>query len=303
MARTPAELDESDIVRLLDPTGVRHASADYDAYAAELGPAELLALYRDMVVVRRIDAEGTALQRQGEVGLWPPVKGQEAAQLGSARALAPADFVFATYRDHGVAYGRGIRGAGLTRVWRGSVGAGWDPYEARMAGLQVIIGAQTLHATGWALGETIAKGDQAPDAAIAYFGDGATSEGDVSEAMVFAASFRLPVVFFCQNNQWAISEPVTLQAPGEIADRGRGFGIPSVRVDATTIIDLLEGIPDGVNVDHLCLVIEPTDLEALRDTFRFEVVDGPGPRFGAQGEGMSLYVRDPDGNVVELRHY
>lgn len=84
--------------------------------------------------------------------------------------------------------------------------------------------------------------------------------------------------------------------------RGEVF-FPSVRVDATTIIDLLEGIPDGVNVDHLCLVIEPTDLEALRDTFRFEVVDGPGPRFGAQGEGMSLYVRDPDGNVVELRHY
>lgn len=84
--------------------------------------------------------------------------------------------------------------------------------------------------------------------------------------------------------------------------RGEVF-FPSVRVDATTIIDLLQGLPDGRNVDHLCLVIEPMDLEALRASFRFEVVDGPGLRFGAQGDGTSLYVRDPDGNVIELRHY
>jgi 2-oxoisovalerate dehydrogenase E1 component alpha subunit len=236
MARTPAELDGSDIVQLLDPTGARHDSDEYDRFAAELGPRDLLALYRDMTIVRRIDAEGTALQRQGELGLWPPLLGQEAAQLGSARALAPADFVFATYREHGVAYGRGIRGAALLRVWRGAVSAGWDPMEARMANLQVIIGAQTLHATGWALGETIAANGGPTDAAVTYFGDGATSEGDVSEAMVFAASFRLPVVFICQNNQWAISEPVTLQAPGELADRGRGFGIPSVRVDGNDVV-------------------------------------------------------------------
>jgi catechol 2,3-dioxygenase-like lactoylglutathione lyase family enzyme len=78
---------------------------------------------------------------------------------------------------------------------------------------------------------------------------------------------------------------------------------PSVRIDAGTIIDLLAGAPTGENLDHLCLVIEPTDLDALAASGRFEVVDGPATRFGARGNGTSLYIRDPDGNTVELRHY
>jgi len=298
MARKPAELDESDIVQLLDPTGERHASAEYDAYAAELGAEDLLAVYRDMVVVRRIDAEGTALQRQGELGLWPPLQGQEATQLGAARALAPADFVFGTYRDHGIAYGRGIRGAALTRVWRGSVGTGWDPHEARMASLQVIIGAQTLHAVGWALGETIEKGEGAPDAALTSFGDGATSEGDVSEAMVFAASFRLPVVFLCENNQWAISEPVTLQAPGEIADRGRGYGIPSVRVDGNDVIAVYAVVRRALERAHAGE--GPTFVEAV--TYRMgphTTADDP-TRYRTPDEVAAWAERDPIERLARL---
>jgi 2-oxoisovalerate dehydrogenase E1 component alpha subunit len=301
MARTPAELDGSDIVQLLDPTGVRRAAGeddDLDRLAAELGPDELLALYRDMVIVRRIDAEGTALQRQGELGLWPPLQGQEAAQLGSARAFAPGDFVFATYRDHGVAYSRGVRGAALLRVWRGAVSAGWDPIRARLANLQVIIGAQTLHAAGWALGETIAK-DAAPlDAAVTYFGDGATSEGDVSEAMVFAASFHLPVVFICQNNQWAISEPVTLQAPGELADRGRGFGIPSVRVDGNDVIAMYAVTRRALERAHAGE--GPTFIEAV--TYRMgphTTADDP-TRYRTREEVAAWAERDPIDRLARL---
>ena len=168
-----------------------------------------------MVVVRRFDNEATALQRQGQLGLWPPSLGQEAAQVGSARALRKDDFVFTSYREHGVAYVRGVRLEDMTKVWRGTANSGWDPFTVGMATPAVIIGAQTLHATGYAMG---VKKDGADSVAVAYFGDGATSQGDVNEAMIFAASFKAPVIFFCQNNHWAISEPVGVQAVR--ADRG-----------------------------------------------------------------------------------
>ena len=205
-----------EFLQLLDEAGTRVASAEYDAVVADVDEAALLALYEDMVVVRRLDAEATALQRQGELALWPPLLGQEAAQIGSGRALRADDFVFSSFREHAVAYSRGVGVVDLVRVWRGVTASGWDPYAVGMATPQVIIGAQTLHATGYAMG---IRSDGADSVAVAYFGDGATSEGDVSEAMVFAASFNAPVVFFCQNNQWAISEPVTLQSAGLLADR------------------------------------------------------------------------------------
>jgi 2-oxoisovalerate dehydrogenase E1 component alpha subunit len=228
------ERREDDVfVQLLDEHGVRIASPDFDPLVAHLTRDDLRGLYQDMVVVRRLDAEATALQRQGELALWPPLLGQEAAQIGSGRALRADDFVFSSYREHAVAYTRGVELVDLLRVWRGVTASGWDPFTINMATPQVIIGAQTLHATGYAMG---IRNDAADSAAITYFGDGAMSEGDVSEAMVFAASFRAPVVFFCQNNQWAISEPVRLQSPVDLADRAGGFGIPALRVDGNDVL-------------------------------------------------------------------
>jgi 2-oxoisovalerate dehydrogenase E1 component alpha subunit len=220
-------------VQLLDERGTRVPSAEFDPFATDLTADDLLGFLRDMIVVRRLDAEATALQRQGELALWPPLLGQEAAQIGSGRALRTDDFVFSSYREHAVAYTRGVELVDLVRVWRGVTASGWDPYAVGMATPQVIIGAQTLHATGYAMG---IRYDGADSAAVTYFGDGAMSEGDVSEAMVFAASFAAPVVFFCQNNQWAISEPVRLQSTVELADRAGGFGIPAIRVDGNDVI-------------------------------------------------------------------
>ncbi len=225
-----------DVVQLLSPDGSRGSDDRYDAWVSDLGTEELLSLYEDMVVIRRIDAEATALQRQGELGLWPPLLGQEAAQIGSGRALRSDDFVFSSYREHGVAYCRGAGLVDLLRVWRGTVQSGWNPYDINMATPQVIIGAQTLHATGYALG---IQADGSDAVAVAYFGDGATSEGDVTEAMIFAATYAAPVIFFCQNNQYAISEPVSLQAQRPIADRAPGFGVPSVRVDGNDVVAVL----------------------------------------------------------------
>ncbi|GAA1056488.1 pyruvate dehydrogenase E1 component alpha subunit [Agromyces luteolus] len=225
-----------DLVRLLDATGRRHANPEFDPWVADVDVDALVDLHREMVVVRRLDAEATALQRQGELALWPPLAGQEAAQIGSARALHDDDFVFSSYREHAIAWLRGVRPDELLSVWRGAAASGWDPYEKRMAIPNIIIGAQSLHAVGWAMG---AKWEASSAASIAYFGDGATSEGDVNEALVFASSFDAPVVFFCQNNGWAISEPVGLQSKQPLARRADGFGMPGIRVDGNDVLAVL----------------------------------------------------------------
>lgn len=231
------------LVQLITPGGERVSHPQYDAWVREVTDEQLGSLYEDMVVIRRIDTEATALQRQGELGLWPPLLGQEASQVGSARALRDDDFVFSSYRENGVAYCRGVDLADILKVWRGNASSGWDPYTVNMATPQIIIGAQTLHATGYAMG---IQNDGADSVAVTYFGDGATSEGDVNEAMVFAASFQSPVIFFCQNNHWAISEPVRLQSHIRIADRAAGFGIPSIQVDGNDVLAVMAATREAI---------------------------------------------------------
>ncbi|GAA3941003.1 pyruvate dehydrogenase (acetyl-transferring) E1 component subunit alpha [Microbacterium soli] len=216
--------------------GERIPHPELDTMITDLTIDDLRGLYRDMAVVRRIDTEATALQRQGELGLWAPLLGQEAAQVGSARALRTDDFVFSSYREHAVAHLRGAKPVELLRMCRGTAHSGWDPLEIRMAPMQIIIGAQTLHAVGYGMG---IRNQESDDVAVTYFGDGATSQGSVSEAMVFAASFNLPVLFFCQNNQYAISEPVGLQSRAPLAQRALGFGIPAIRIDGNDVLAAL----------------------------------------------------------------
>src|SRR5690606_36801306 len=230
-------LGVGDFVQLIDAEGTRLSNPRFDPWVADVTDDQLVDLLEDMVAIRRIDTEATALQRQGELGLWPPLLGQEAAQVGSARALRSDDFIFPSYRENGVAYCRGVDYGDLLRIWRGHAHGGWAPSEHNMAIPAVIIGAQTLHATGYAMG---IKHDGDDPVAITYFGDGATSQGDVNEAMIFAASFQVPVVFFCQNNHWAISESVTLQARKHISDRAPGFGIPSIRVDGNDVLAVMD---------------------------------------------------------------
>lgn len=231
IADTAQDLELSE--RILAPDGTRIANALLDPYVEDVDATQLRSLLRDMVVLRRIDAEGVALQRQGQLGLWAPCNGQEATQIGTARALASNDFVFPSYRETGVIYARGAEPADYVRAWRGEEGAAFDPARLGVAPLQIIIGAQALHAVGYALG---ILHDGADDVAVTYFGDGATSQGDVNEAMVFASSYRAPVVFICQNNHWAISEPVAVQSQYPIAGRAPSFGIPSLRVDGNDIL-------------------------------------------------------------------
>ena len=234
-------LTDDGLVQLLTPTGERVDHPDYSPRVAHLDPDALRGLWRDMVIVRRFDTEATALQRQGELGLWAQCLGQEAAQVGSGRALAPQDYVFPSYREHGVAHTRGLDLTRVLRLFRGVDHGGWDPQEFNFHLYTLVIGSHTLHATGYAMGVqrdgAVGTGDPERDTAVVtYFGDGATAQGDVNEALVFAAVNNAPLVLFCQNNQWAISEPTTRQARVPIADRGLGFGVPSVRVDGNDVL-------------------------------------------------------------------
>jgi len=230
--------DDPELVQLLTPEGERREHPDY---AADLDDEAIAGLYRDLVLTRRIDTEATALQRQGELGIWASLLGQEAAQIGSGRAMLPQDFAFPTYREHGVAWCRGVDPLYLLGLFRGVDQGGWDPRETGFGLYTIVIGAQTLHATGYAMGlqrdGVVGSGDESRDAGvIAYFGDGATSQGDVNEAFIWASVFNAPVVFFCQNNQWAISEPIERQTRIPLYQRALGFGFPGVRVDGNDVL-------------------------------------------------------------------
>ena len=232
---TPPRAPE--LIQLLTPEGER---AEHPDYPLDLTTDEIKALYRDLVLVRRIDFEAIALQRQGELGIWASLLGQEAAQVGSGRALGPRDMAFPTYREHGVAWCRGLDPAKLLELFRGVSHGGWDPKEHNFHLYTIVIGAQTLHATGYAMGiqRDGAVGEDG-EAAIVYFGDGATSQGDVNEAFIWASVTNAPVVFFCQNNQWAISEPLDRQTRIPLYHRARGFGFPGVRVDGNDVFACL----------------------------------------------------------------
>ena len=259
-----------ELIQLLTPEGQRIQHPDYPL---DVSARELQGLYRDLVLVRRLDTEAIALQRQGELGLWASLLGQEAAQIGSGRALSPQDMAFPTYREHGVAWCRGVDPLKLLGLFRGVSHGGWDPAEHRFHLYTIVIGSQTLHATGYAMGiqrdgatgggtsEDGASEDGASDdqgeAVIAYFGDGATSQGDVNEAFIWASVNNAPVVFFCQNNQWAISAPLERQSRIPLYHRARGFGFPGVRVDGNDVL--------------ACLAVTRAALKAARE--------GQGPTF------------------------
>ncbi|MGW3563483.1 pyruvate dehydrogenase (acetyl-transferring) E1 component subunit alpha [Streptomyces sp. NPDC000941] len=225
--------DQPELVQLLTPEGER---VEHPEYSLDPTPDELRAMYRDMVLTRRFDGEATTLQRQGELGLWASLLGQEAAQIGSGRALQDDDYVFPTYREHGVAWCRGVDPVNLLGMFRGVNHGGWDPNSNNFHLYTIVIGSQTLHATGYAMG--VAK-DGADSAVLAYFGDGASSQGDVAEAFTFAAVYNAPVVFFCQNNQWAISEPTERQTRVPLYQRAQGYGFPGVRVDGNDVLACL----------------------------------------------------------------
>ncbi|MDJ0357118.1 pyruvate dehydrogenase (acetyl-transferring) E1 component subunit alpha [Paenarthrobacter sp. PH39-S1] len=230
---------EDDMVQLLGPDGTLRHDATFSPFLERLTPEKLRGFYRDMATIRRFDQEATALQRQGELALWVPLTGQEAAQIGSGRATQPQDYIFPTYREHGVALTRGVDLSQLLKLFRGISNGGWNPKDNNFHLYTLVLAVQTLHAVGYAMGiqrDLAADPETEPAAAVAYFGDGASSEGDVHESMVFAASYNAPVVFFCQNNHWAISVPFEVQSRVPLVNRAGGYGFPGIRVDGNDVL-------------------------------------------------------------------
>ena len=239
------------MVALLGPDGRLGFDPVFSEYAARLNPEKLRGFYADMTKIRRFDVEATALQRQGQLALWVPLTGQEAAQIGSGRASQPQDYIFPTYREHGVALTRNVDLAELLRQFRGVSNGGWNPKDTNFHLYTLVLAAQTPHAVGYAMGiqrdQKLAAAAVAADgsvgtppepkaAVVVYFGDGASSEGDVHESMVFASSYNAPVVFFCQNNHWAISVPSSVQTRIPLSNRAKGYGFPGIRVDGNDVI-------------------------------------------------------------------
>jgi pyruvate dehydrogenase E1 component alpha subunit len=288
--RDLAEQDQ--LVQLLTPEGKR---IEHPEYAIDLSPEELRGLYRDMVLTRKFDAEATTLQRQGELGLWASLLGQEAAQIGSGRALHDDDYVFPTYREHGVAWCRGVDPTNLLGMFRGVNHGGWDPNSNNFHLYTIVIGSQTLHATGYAMG---VQKDGADSAVIAYFGDGASSQGDVAESFTFSAVYNAPVVFFCQNNQWAISEPTERQTRVPLYQRARGYGFPGVRVDGNDVLACLAVTKAAL--ERARTGQGPTLVEAFTYRMGAHTTSDDPTKYRADEETLAWEAKDP---IQRLRTY
>ena len=289
-------------VRLLDADGSLSptpAAEPYLAVIEALSDAELEGLYRDMAEIRAFDVQATNLQRQGQLALWPPSFGQEAAQVGSARAARAQDHVFPSYREHVVARIRGVDPVDIIRLMRGLTHGGWDPTDPRNGNTHIytlVLGAQTLHATGLAMGLVFdgrsGTGDvERDEAVIVYYGDGASSQGDVHEAMVFAASYQTPEVFFLQNNQWAISVPVATQSRSPLYRRGDGYGIPAVPIDGNDV--LASYAVTRVALDEARTGHGPRAIEAITYRMGAHTTSDDPTKYRTSDEEQSWARRDP----------
>jgi pyruvate dehydrogenase E1 component alpha subunit len=291
---------EPDMVQLLTPEGTRVMHPDYPL---DITDAEIGALYRDLVLVRRIDTEAIALQRQGELGMWASLLGQEGAQVGAGRALAPHDMAFPSYREHGVAWCRDIDPLVLLGLFRGTNLGGWNPNDKNFNLYTIVIGSQTLHAAGYAMGVVrdgaVGTGDPSRDTAVlTFFGDGATSQGDVNEAFVWAAADNLPMVFFCQNNQWAISAPVSTQTRVPLYQRAAGFGFPGVRIDGNDVLANLAVTRKALDAARNGQ--GPTLIEAFTYRMNAHTTSDDPSRYRLAAETETWKLKDP---IARVRAY
>ncbi len=289
-ARAGAAADP--IAAMVDEQGVLTAEAER---AAAVSDDELRALYRLMALVRRLDQEGLRLQRQGEIGLWGPVEGHEAIQVGAAKALAPTDWIFPYYRDFGMAVARTIDPADAMTWFRGLAHGAWNPQEYRFGPGIISVGSQMGHGVGFAIG---CKLDDDPIAVLVSSGEGATSTGDWHEAMNFAGVFQAPAVILCENNQWAISVPFAQQVAGHIADRARGYGFPGVRVDGTdalTVYAVVRAAAERARRGE-----GPYLVEALTYRFQAHTTSDDPTRYRTEADAAAWHEKDPLG-VTERR--
>ncbi|HBL15804.1 MAG TPA: pyruvate dehydrogenase (acetyl-transferring) E1 component subunit alpha [Elusimicrobia bacterium] len=226
-------------LRILGPDGVLREDLRPD-----LSDARVKSLYERLSVMRVADRTALSLQREGRLGTYAPVYGQEAAQA-SAAFLEPQDWMVPSYRETGALWIRGVPLASLYRYWNGDERGMIFPKGLNALPIAIVVGSQPLHAVGlsWAMK---LRGD--PGVAAAYFGDGASSQGDVHEAMNFAGVFKTPTVFICQNNQFAISVPRSRQtAAATIAERAWSYGFPGIQIDGNDLFAVYGAMKEALD--------------------------------------------------------
>ncbi len=215
-----------------------------DGEVAGLGEQELLDLYRSMVLLRSYDERSVVYHRQGRIGTYAIFWNHEAMQAGAVHALADEDWIFPSYRESAIGLLRGMPAATILSWWRGHPAGWWNPADYNVASICVPIATHVPHAVGLAWGKKL-KGERA--CAIAFFGDGATSEGAFHEGANLAAVTGAPAILFCNNNQWAISTPLSAQTKAEtLADKAVGYGMPGARVDGTDVLAVYEATREAV---------------------------------------------------------
>jgi pyruvate dehydrogenase E1 component alpha subunit len=217
---------------------------DEDRELDGVGEQELLDFYRSMVLLRTYDERSLVYHRQGRIGTYAIFWNHEAMQAGSVHALAREDWIFPSYRESAIGLLRGMPPATVLHWWRGHPAGWWNPSEYNVASICVPIATHVPHAAGLAWGKKL-KGESA--CAIAYFGDGATSEGAFHEGANFAGVMQAPLILFCNNNGWAISTPVSAQTRAEtLADKAVGYGMPGTRVDGGDVLAVYEATREAV---------------------------------------------------------
>ena len=240
LATAEALLPRDVPVCLIDPEGAVHADDVYDRPDDQM----LLTAYRALVTGRRINDQCYALVRQGRLAVYPSSHGQEACQVAASLVLGAEDWLFPTYRDSVAVISRGVSAAETLVLLRGDWHSGYDPKKYRVAPQATPLATQLLHAVGLAHAAKL-RGQQT--VVLALCGDGATSEGDFHEALNFAAVFQVPVVFFVQNNEYAISVPLSRQsAAPSLAHKAVGYGMPGQRVDGNDVAALLSVLGEAV---------------------------------------------------------
>jgi len=270
---------------LLEADGKAVRSADLDMPGDEV----LLALHRKMVLARRFDTQATALTRQGRLAVYPSARGQEAGEVGAVVALRPQDWLFPTYRDTMAVVCRGLDPVEVLSLLRGDWHCGYDPYEYRVAPQCTPLATNTLHAVGLAHAAKF-KGEDT--VALVMLGDGATSEGDTHAALNFAAVWQSPVVFFVQNNGYAISVPLSKQsAAPSLAHKGIGYGVPAMLVDGNDVAAVYAAVQRAVT--SAAEGSGPTLIESL--TYRIEAHTNAddATRYRRQDEVEGWLARDP----------
>jgi len=217
---------------------------DEDRELDGVGEQELLDLYRSMVLLRTYDERSLVYHRQGRIGTYAIFWNHEAMQAGSVYALADDDWIFPSYRESAIGLLRGMAPSTVLSWWRGHPAGWWNPADYNVASICVPIATHVPHAAGLAWGKKL-KGEHA--CAIVYFGDGATSEGAFHEGANFAGVMQAPLILFCNNNQWAISTPLSAQTRAEtLADKAVGYGMPGVRVDGGDVLAVYEATREAV---------------------------------------------------------